>query len=110
MPNHCANQLTITGPAEDRKRFALHACSDESKLDLQQFVPMPEELSGTRSVSPRQPHRRNAHAARRAVRTRQLVRLAYSELETKWTCYYVNFDDDGSKLVYTFKNRLVPLR
>lgn len=34
MPNHCANQLIVSGPEFDRKRFALQAYSKRSKLDL----------------------------------------------------------------------------
>ena len=55
MPNHVSSNLTITGPADDVRRFV--SAVDRSKdtkivgeeLDFAGVLPMPKELVGTRS-------------------------------------------------------------
>jgi hypothetical protein len=49
MPNHTANNLTITGPLVDIHRFISKVKSDKSNLDFNGVVPMPEKLLGTNS-------------------------------------------------------------
>ena len=108
MPNHCANQLTITGPADDLKRFALHACSDESKLDLQQFVPMPEELKGQAS---RYPDDRSEEERKRLTELYGHDNWYDWHMQnwgTQWNCYHIEHTDDGGELVYTFLTAWCP--
>lgn len=45
MPNHCSNNLTVSGPVEDVAAFVKAAEGAESLVDA--FFPMPEELRGT---------------------------------------------------------------
>ena len=47
MPNHCSNKLILCGPEEDLKEFMEFAKTDESELDINNFVPMPEEIRNT---------------------------------------------------------------
>ena len=53
MPNHTANNLTVSGPNEDVRRFVEAAKSKTDPtyfFDFNNIVPMPDELKGT--VSP----------------------------------------------------------
>lgn len=54
MPNWCYNNLSVLGPAEDRKQF-LKAIEDGSDYRLAKLVPMPIELEGTESPTPKSP-------------------------------------------------------
>ncbi len=47
MPNHCLNNLDVSGPAEDVAAFVKATESHKSLVDA--FVPMPKELEGTTS-------------------------------------------------------------
>ena len=51
MPNHCANQLTVKGPADQVVDFKERARGDEEVLDLNKFIPMPDELRSAESPS-----------------------------------------------------------
>jgi hypothetical protein len=48
MPNHTANNFTITGPLVDIHRF-IKAVKSETNLDFNGIVPMPEKLRNTTS-------------------------------------------------------------
>ncbi len=48
MPNNCENTLTITGPQEDIQAFRETARSENCLLDMNNFVPMPEEIRNTK--------------------------------------------------------------
>ena len=48
MPNHCAGKLTVTGEQEAIEAFREKAAG-EYALDLNSFVPMPEEIRNTTS-------------------------------------------------------------
>ena len=49
MPNHTANNFTITGPKDDVLRFVAQAKGTDSELDFNKILPIPEELRGTNS-------------------------------------------------------------
>lgn len=49
MPNHTANNFTITGPLVDIHRFINAVKNDKSNLDFNGVVPMPDDLRGTTS-------------------------------------------------------------
>ena len=49
MPNHTANNFTITGPKADVLRFVAQAKGNDSELDFSKVLPMPEDLRGTSS-------------------------------------------------------------
>ena len=61
MPNYCGNELTVSGPSEELRRFKkyvknAHAAEDDQKiLDFSTIIPVPQEgmsdynLWGTRS-------------------------------------------------------------
>lgn len=44
MPNHCANRLTVTGPAKDIKKFKERAQNGKNVLDIFKFYPSVKEL------------------------------------------------------------------
>ena len=49
MPNHTANNFTVTGPLADIHRFLNAVKTAESQLDFNGIVSMPDELRGTSS-------------------------------------------------------------
>lgn len=49
MPNHTANNFTVTGPKNDVLRFIAAVKTDETELDFNGVLPMPVELKGTTS-------------------------------------------------------------
>jgi hypothetical protein len=49
MPNHTANNFTITGPIADIKRFIDIAKDGDTELSFNKLVPMPDELRGISS-------------------------------------------------------------
>ena len=49
MPNHTANNFTITGPIADIKRFIATAKGEGVELSFNKLVPMPDELRGISS-------------------------------------------------------------
>ena len=51
MPNNCANQLTVKGPADQVVAFKERATGNKEALDLNKFVPMPNEFRGTEAPS-----------------------------------------------------------
>ena len=51
MPNHCANQLTVKGPADQVSAFRERARGEKEVFDLNEFIPMPDEFRGTEDPS-----------------------------------------------------------
>ena len=51
MPNHCTNTLTIKGPAEILASFERKAKGEQEIFDVDNFLPMPQELRGNTSPS-----------------------------------------------------------
>jgi len=49
MPNHTANNFTVTGPKADVLRFVAQIKGTDSDIDFNKVLPMPEELRGTSS-------------------------------------------------------------
>jgi len=49
MPNHTANNFTITGPIADINRFIDIAKDGDTELSFNKLVPMPDELRGISS-------------------------------------------------------------
>ena len=49
MPNHTANNFTITGPKDDVLRFVAQSKGNDSELDFNKLLPIPDDLRGTRS-------------------------------------------------------------
>ena len=47
MPNHTANNFTVTGPKDDVLRFVAQAKGNDSELDFKKLLPIPDELIGT---------------------------------------------------------------
>lgn len=51
MPNWCENELTVSGPASLVDNFLAECGSEQSDLDFNKFVPMPESLTKVSSGS-----------------------------------------------------------
>ena len=51
MPNHCVNTLTVTGPTETLASFEQTAKGERGLLEVNNFMPMPQELWDTNSPS-----------------------------------------------------------
>jgi hypothetical protein len=49
MPNHTANNFTVSGPIEDIRRLIANAKDGDTELSFNKLVPMPEEIRGTSS-------------------------------------------------------------
>jgi len=49
MPNHTANNFTVSGPKDDVLRFVADAKGEKGELDFNSLFPMPKELVGTTS-------------------------------------------------------------
>ena len=49
MPNHTANNFTVSGPKDDVLRFVADAKGEKDELDFNSLIPMPKELVGTTS-------------------------------------------------------------
>ena len=108
MPNHCSNQLTIRGDEFHRKRFALQAYSSDTRLDLDNFSPMPFALSLQSKM----------HPDPRSPRYRELLVKAYGfdnwydwrikHWGTKWGCYHVRLSIVGRVHHYNFSTAWSP--
>ena len=55
MPNHCSNELRITGPQAELNRFHEGLGPDMGIGIIKAYWPMPEALEGTQSPSPDSP-------------------------------------------------------
>lgn len=51
MPNHTANNFTVTGPKADVLRFVTQAKGTDSELDFNKLLPIPNDLRGASSPS-----------------------------------------------------------
>ena len=51
MPNHTANNFTVTGPKADVLRFVAQIKGTDSDIDFNKVLPIPDELRGTSSPS-----------------------------------------------------------
>ena len=51
MPNHTANNFTVTGPKDDVLRFVAQIKGTDSDIDFNKVLPIPDELRGTSSPS-----------------------------------------------------------
>ena len=51
MPNHTANNFTVTGPKADVLRFVAQIKGNDSEIDFNKVLPIPDELRGTSSPS-----------------------------------------------------------
>ena len=49
MPNHTANNCTVTGPKADVLRFVAQIKGTDSDIDFNKVLPIPDELRGTSS-------------------------------------------------------------
>lgn len=49
MPNWCVNELSITGPDTELRRFKRTGKAKSTALSLDRFVPIPDELQGKAS-------------------------------------------------------------
>jgi len=55
MPNHCDNDLRITGPSKELKRFKEFAKDDKELLSADKFIPYPEKYKKQDEIA----HRNN---------------------------------------------------
>ena len=51
MPNHTANNFTVTGPKDDVLRFVAQIKGTDSEIDFNKVLPIPNDLRGTSSPS-----------------------------------------------------------
>ena len=51
MPNHTANNFTVTGPKADVLRFVAQIKGNDSEIDFNKVLPIPDDLRGTSSPS-----------------------------------------------------------
>ena len=47
MPNHTANNFTVTGPVADVKRFLKQAAGSDKELSFDSLLPLPTVLKGS---------------------------------------------------------------
>ena len=80
MPNHCENQLYVSGPKPEidhLKEFFRDAFAKRDKAILTSFMPMPEVLEGTRSPDP------NPQLAKAMRQNSDLMDISAEELEAR---------------------------
>ena len=107
MPNHCANQLTVKGSADQVAAFRAQAKGEKEVFDLNKFIPMPEELRGTEA-----PNRDAAQAA--ALKEKYGAAdwhiWTLNNWGTKWGCYEGEVFDEGEGYVtYLFYTAWEPV-
>ena len=92
MPNNCANQLTVKGPADQVGAFKDRAKGNKEALDLNKFIPMPEELRDAeypiRDVD-------QWTALNEKYGTADWYKWTMINWGTKWGCYDVEVVDEG---------------
>ena len=95
MPNHCINQMVVSGDEESLKAFVERAKGEEEALDLNSFVPMPVEIRNMAS-----PDLDEESVKKLAAKHGRYARQNWimENWGTKWGCYYVNVGEieDGS--------------
>ena len=96
MPNHCANQLTVKGPADQVAAFREQGKGDKEALDLNGFIPMPEEFRN--AIEPVRDEEEQAALIEKhgAADCYTWTALNWG---TKWNCYDVEIREDGEKVV-----------
>ena len=108
MPNNCDNTLTVTRPEVEVDRFILQAKGDRECLDVNKFVPMPEEMMED-PASPQQ----GPDAAERLRETYGFpswYEWACSEWGTKWGAYDADMErNQPDSVTYGFSTAWAPL-
>ena len=100
MPNHCINQMVVTGDEESLELFVERAKGEEWAFDLNSFVPMPVEIRNTTS-----PALDEETAKKLVAKHGRYARYnwAMANWGTKWGCYYVNVGEiEGGSVEYRF--------
>ena len=98
MPNDCENTLTVTGEMTALEAFRESARGPGGPLEINRFVPMPEELEGVDDPGPELAERLlAAHGASGRFDWRTL------NWGTKWDAYETMLDDSpADRLRYRF--------
>ena len=106
MPNHCSNKLTLTGAPDKLKQFADFAMSGESKLDIGNFMPMPEEVRNTTAPNP---DKEQASVLRERYGASDWYDWANVNWGTKWGVYRAHGGEvEGDTLIYYFSTAWSP--
>lgn len=96
MPNHCTNQLIVSGPAPDVDALVLLMKGEANAFDFNKVIPMPEALKNTAANvgnhSPRQKANLKEHGYT------DWYSWAIANWGTKWGAYEVKFDGSVSPL------------
>ena len=108
MPNHCANRLTVKGPAAQVEAFRERAKGEEEVLDLNKFIPMPEDFRNTEPP--------NHDADQAAALTKKYGKPDWytwtaTNWGTKWGCYDGEIVDEGDgHVTYQFYTASSPFK
>ena len=108
MPNHCDNKLTVTGPKAEVDRFILKARGEKECLDVNKFVPMPEELRNQPSYPGNQSEQ--TKRLQEAHGYPDWYEWACGEWGTKWGAYEGSMERDWpDSVTYGFSTAWAPL-
>ena len=101
MPSECLNVLVVTGPQEAVKAFEEKAAGPEEVFDIEQFIPMPEELKGIDDSTVKDPIVREELVRKYgASYWRDWAELNWG---TKWSAYDIDRNwKSPCELEYTF--------
>ena len=97
MPNHCANELIVKGPADQVSAFRERAKADKCALDLNNFIPMPQELRDEVVEPIHDKERWNALNEKYGTANGSVWGL--NNWGTKWGAYDVEVTDEGNGYV-----------
>ena len=96
MPNHCEQQMSISGPKEDRDLFVQQA-KDDDGFSLRVFHPMPEELKHSFSGFMSDPDKAAEYEKQHAENTAKYGHPDwYSWANAEWGTKWGDYDGDIS--------------
>lgn len=106
MPNNCHNAMRVTGPHQALEDFADLAHGRYSAFQVNNFVPMPQEINAAPSPN------RNEEQVNRLIRKYEASNWhdwAINNWGSKWPAYNTHLETQGaSALLYTFDTAWTP--
>ena len=120
MPNHCENDLRITGTKKDVERFLAFAKTDKNEFDYNQFLPYPKKFAALDEAYKQwnKDNRDEKGALKPGLTWNDAPRDGFNSggyewcittWGTKWNAYNINIEPfDGESVVIHFKSAWAP--
>lgn len=110
MPNYSYNTLSVEGDKDEVARFIATAKSDNTDIDFNNFIKMPEELKNTEQVSYADPDQKKKQEAIYSANREKYgfgswYDWAIESWGTKWNAGDIELQiiEDGNTAFYTFQ-------